>query len=139
MPIYEYRCEPCGKTYERALPVARRNEPQECTCGALCVKVLSPVKGFVQRDCCYDSPIDGRHITNRAQRRDDMDRHGCMEYEPGMKQDTERKRRDAEVQLERAAAETVERHIETLPTPRRERLANEIAAGATAEIVRKGA
>lgn len=33
----------------------------------------------------YRSPIDGRLITSRSQRRDDLKRNGCVEYEPSMR------------------------------------------------------
>ena len=32
----------------------------------------------------YKSPIDGRPITSRQARRDDMKRNGCVEYEPSL-------------------------------------------------------
>ena len=32
----------------------------------------------------YTSPIDGRVINSRSDRRDDLKRHGCVEYEPSM-------------------------------------------------------
>lgn len=32
----------------------------------------------------YQSPVDGRWITSRSQRRDDLKRNGCVEYEPSM-------------------------------------------------------
>jgi hypothetical protein len=32
----------------------------------------------------YASPIDGRMITTRSQRRDDLRRNGCVEYEPSL-------------------------------------------------------
>lgn len=32
----------------------------------------------------YKSPIDGREITSRSQRRDDLRANGCVEWEPGM-------------------------------------------------------
>jgi len=34
----------------------------------------------------YLSPVTGKPVTGRAQRRDDMKRHGCVDYEPSMKQ-----------------------------------------------------
>jgi hypothetical protein len=33
----------------------------------------------------YRSPIDGRPITSRSARREDLKRNGCVEYEPSMK------------------------------------------------------
>lgn len=32
----------------------------------------------------YASPIDGRMITSRSERRDDLKRNGCVEWEPSM-------------------------------------------------------
>lgn len=32
----------------------------------------------------YASPIDGRMITSRSERRDDLKRNGCVEYEPSL-------------------------------------------------------
>lgn len=32
----------------------------------------------------YASPIDGRMITSRSERRDDLKRNGCYEYEPSL-------------------------------------------------------
>lgn len=32
----------------------------------------------------YRSPIDGRPITSRTHRRDDLKRNNCVEYEPSM-------------------------------------------------------
>lgn len=32
----------------------------------------------------YQSPIDGRWITSRSERRDDLKRNNCVEYEPSL-------------------------------------------------------
>lgn len=32
----------------------------------------------------YPSPIDGRMITSRSERRDDLKRNNCVEFEPSM-------------------------------------------------------
>ncbi|TIL77011.1 MAG: hypothetical protein E5Y89_19870 [Mesorhizobium sp.] len=32
----------------------------------------------------YASPIDGRMITSRSERRDDLKRNNCVEYEPSL-------------------------------------------------------
>lgn len=32
----------------------------------------------------YTSPIDGRIITSRSERRDDLKRNNCVEYEPSL-------------------------------------------------------
>lgn len=33
----------------------------------------------------YLSPVTGKPITGRVQRREDMKRHGCVDYEPSLK------------------------------------------------------
>lgn len=92
---------------------------------------------FVQRDVCYDSPIDGRAITNRQARIEDMKRSGCIEYDPGMRQDSDRKLRERDEQLDRAVDETVERTVAEMPIRKRESLVNEIASGVDAEVTRQ--
>lgn len=40
---------------------------------------------FVMSDIeSYRSPVDGRVVNSRSDRRDDLKRHGCVEYEPSM-------------------------------------------------------
>lgn len=41
----------------------------------------------------YESPCDGRVIRTEADRREDMARNNCVAYEPGIKQDQERRER----------------------------------------------
>lgn len=93
--------------------------------------------GFVQGDVCYDSPIDGRAITNRHARVEDLKRSGCVEYDPGMRQDSERKAKERDVQLDRAVDATVERAVSEMPSRKRERLQSELQSGVTAEVVRQ--
>jgi hypothetical protein len=57
----------------------------------------------------YTSPIDGRLISGRKQRREDLKRNDCVEYDPGMREDAKRIRRDQERQFERSLSDTIER------------------------------
>lgn len=91
---------------------------------------------FVKADVHYQSPIDGRVIRSEHERRDDLARNGCIPYDPGMRQDNERRVIDEERSLDRSVDEFVEREYETMPSAKRERLANEMADGMTAEPVR---
>lgn len=93
---------------------------------------------FVQRDVCYDSPIDGRPITNRQARIEDMKRANCVEYDPGMKQDHERRIRESDAALDKRVDQHVDREVALMPTRQREKLAAELKHGAVADIVRKG-
>lgn len=91
---------------------------------------------FVKPDVRYASPIDGRPITSQAARVEDMKRSGCMEYEPGMRQDSDRRMKAEEEALDRKVDAFVEREIETMPTAKRERLAAELDGGSSPEVVR---
>jgi hypothetical protein len=84
----------------------------------------------------YHSPIDGRLITTAAQRREDMARNDCIEYEPGMRQDVDRNARNDELALDRAVDETFDREIAKMTAHKLERLDAEMSAGLTAEVAR---
>lgn len=131
MPTYQYECQ-CGATFDRVLPVAMYADPQTCECGKVASKVITPTWGYVQRECRYDSPIDGRPITSWRQRRDDLARNGCEEYDPGMKQDYHRRIERADADLERSIGATVEAEIETMGARKREKLQAELDSGVTA-------
>lgn len=130
--IYEYICT-CGAEFDRVLPVAEYQTPQFCECGKTAKRVISaPMLAFAQRECIYDSPVDGRAITSWAQRREDLARHGCQEYDPGMKQDYHRRIEKEQNQLERKLDATIEAEVDKMPTRKREMLQNELDGGATA-------
>jgi hypothetical protein len=57
----------------------------------------------------YTSPIDGRLISGRKQRREDLKRNHCVEYDPGMKDDAKRFRAEQERRFDRSLRETMER------------------------------
>ncbi len=94
---------------------------------------------FVRPDICYDSPIDGRHITNKYAREEDLKRHGCIEYDPEMKKDAARRRAEADAAIERQVDTHVEKTIMGMGQKQKERLTNELQAGMTPEIVRQTA
>ena len=103
----------------------------DCGKRILCAPMI-----FVRPDVCYDSPIDGRPITSRSARADDMARNGCIEYDPEMRKDNERRFAESERALDSSVDAFVEEQVEKMPGAKRERLANELAAGTDAEIVR---
>jgi putative FmdB family regulatory protein len=135
--IYEYSCKR-GHHFERVLAVADYQTPQICECGADSRRIISlPRLVKVSPDVRYDSPIDGRPITSMAQRRDDMARNNCQEYDPMMRQDAERFRARTEAALDAKMGETVEREIATMPGDKREKLGNELSSGAEIAIERR--
>jgi len=92
---------------------------------------------FVSQDVCYDSPIDGRPITSRAARLDDMARSGCIEYDPEMRKDADRRVKEQEAELDRSVDDYVEREFATMPVRKKEALAAEMQQGITVEPVRQ--
>lgn len=107
------------------------------TCKDKASKVfLKAPAGYVQPDICYDSPIDGRAITNKHARIEDLRRNECQEYDPGMKQDAERRRRDDEVALDKSVDASVDEFFATAGARKVEKLAEEMHAGASLEVNR---
>ena len=91
---------------------------------------------FVGRDIHYTSPVDGRVIRSKQERMDDLARHGCVEYDPGMKQDAERRQKEAYAAIDSGIERTVEETIHKMPSAKRERLANELSSGLDVQPVR---
>lgn len=132
MPTYDYECSN-GHAFERFLPLAEYTAPQTCDCGQVGQRVISaPMLIWGQRECVYDSPIDGRPITSWRQRQEDLKRNNCEEYDPGMRQDYERRLTSEQNALESKIESTIEAEIERLPARKRESLHNELHAGADA-------
>jgi hypothetical protein len=129
--LYEYEC-PAGHIFERVLPVSEYKAPQPCDCGQMGQRIISRTHGFVQRECVYDSPIDGRPVTSWAQRREDMARNNCQEYDPGMRQDYDRRIAREDAILDAKFEETIEAEIERMPSRKREQLQAELDGGAVA-------
>ena len=65
-----------------------------------------------------------------------MARNDCVEYEPGMRQDVDRRVAADELALYRAVDETFDREIAKMPTVKRELLETEMTAGMSAEAIR---
>lgn len=135
MPTYEYVC-PSGHKFEKILKLSSYKEPQQCECGEEGERVISPPMVFVSQDIRYTSPIDGRVITTRQQRQEDLAKSNCIPYDPGMKQDADRRRVESEMKLEKSLDATVEKQIHTMPARKREKLAAELQGGVTAEYTR---
>ncbi len=91
---------------------------------------------FISPDIHYDSPIDGRPITNLQARQEDLARSGCIPYDPEMRTDGERRQKEGEEKLDRQVDETVEQMVAKLPHRKLEKLAAEMEGGLTAEPIR---
>lgn len=137
MPLYEYECNSCGNKFEKTLPVALYQSTQHCMCGSDARKLLSAPSVFVPQNICYDSPIDGRPITSQRERDEDLKRADCVPWEPGIKQDGERRKKEADDALDAAVDSSVDKFIDSLPAHKRVELANELSSGAEATFIRQ--
>ena len=141
MPRYQYGCPKCG-VFERILRVSDHKNVIKCDCGEDARQIITPVTVVIPSHMsatgvsAYESPVSGQVITTQRQRANDLAASGCMEYEPGIKQDADRRVIDDEKRLDAAVDETFEREFSAMTSEKRESLMNEIAAGASAETVR---
>jgi hypothetical protein len=75
MPTYVFSC-PRGHQFELFRNIRDFVREAPCECGETGRLVVQRTIGYVQGECRYDSPIDGRPITSWAQRKDDLARAG---------------------------------------------------------------
>jgi putative FmdB family regulatory protein len=135
MPCYEFKCRN-GHEFERVLPIADYQQPQQCECGAEGRRILSLPTLMVKQDVSYQSPIDGRTVNSERARRNDLARSNCIPYETGMKQDYMRRMERDDASLDKQVDSTVEAEISRMPIRKREKLEAELKGGASAEPIR---
>ena len=138
MPTYEYRCAN-KHTATKFFRVKDYVEAVDCEkCDLAAVRVFTaPAMVKAAVDVCYDSPIDGRPITNHAARREDMKRNNCIEYDPEMKKDCARRQQERDAAMDAAVEETVCREIAKMPKQKKAQLIKEVVhQGADAAVVR---
>jgi putative FmdB family regulatory protein len=133
MPRYVYRCNDCGE-FERVLSVSQHSPIAICNCGEIAKQVITaptvviPSHMSATGVSAYESPTTGKIITNMRERRNDLAASGCIEYDPGMKQDSDRRAIDEEKALDRAVDETVEREFASMSGDKIEQLAKEVVS-----------
>jgi putative FmdB family regulatory protein len=124
VPIYAYLC-PCGTEFDRFLKLVDSDQPQYCECGREAPKFIKPVSIHVDAPA-YQSPASGKWITSRAERREDLRATNCVEWEPGMKEEHQKRLAAEDAALDRKVEDHVEKEILSMPAAKRERLANEV-------------
>lgn len=138
MPTYSYRCD-CGARFDRVLPVRLYAEPQTCECGKVATKQLSRPMVIIPAEISFKSPVDGAEITSKQAWLEDMARHNCIEYDPGMKQDYLRSQEESAKSLERSIDCAVDETIDAMPARKKEILEQELRAGADLDFSRQTA
>jgi len=125
MPIYEYKCKN-GHKFDAFLKVSDYSKEQHCDCcGEIGVKQLSLPMVHVDIPA-YQSPSSGKWITSRTERREDLKRTNCVEYEPSMVQEVEKKRKVEDRELDKKIDEHVETTISKMSTREQEQLGSEL-------------
>lgn len=74
----------------------------------------------------YQSPITGKWIDGRVARRNDLAASNCVEYDPGMRSEQDKRHAQEDAQLDKKVDDIVEREIYNMPTEKREKLAVEL-------------
>ena len=137
MPLYTYSCEN-GHQFDRILKLKDYKQPQICECGLPAKRKIMPtmVNCDMQPWDRYISPVSGKPITSYKERREDMAKHDCVDYEPSLKKHIKRDSEEAERKLEKAMDETVESEIMKMDSSKVEGLASELESGADCEYQR---
>lgn len=135
MPTYRHSCDN-GHDFDLVLRFSELEKPQFCECGSPATRVICAPMVFVQADICYDSPVTGEPVTSKQKRVEDLKRNGCIEYDPGMKQDYQRRIKDDEKRMDAKVDAFVEQQFSQMPARKLERLESELKSGVAAEATR---
>lgn len=137
MPIYVYKCEN-GHEFDVFKSIKDLDTPTYCSCGLEAQRKIVPtmINCDIQPWDYYESPASGKPITSYKERKEDMARTGCVDYDPGMKTDYKKRINRMDAELDKKVEETVEREWDKMDTTKREKLANELLSGAEAKIER---
>lgn len=119
--IYESRCNSCGKLYEYIKPASQYLDSPFC-CGERTEKViLNAPMGHVV-NIHYTSPIDGKPITTKQARIDDLKRNNCRPWE-GLEQEKkvaqERKKYEEKIEDKKLESAAVQAWQSLKPEQRR--------------------
>jgi hypothetical protein len=87
MPIYESVCMKCGGYHEYIATISNCLDTPICCDTKTEKRIFSSPMGMVDIPA-YESPATGKWITSRSERREDLKRSGCREWEGA---DVERK------------------------------------------------
>ena len=137
MPIYVYQCKD-GHQFDVYKSIKNIDRKEVCKCGKSADRKIVPtmINCDMQTWNRYVSPTTGKLITSYRERREDMARSNCVEYDPGMKRDYDNGVKRADEKLEKSIDQTVEREWEKMPSSKKERLANELSSGVDIEVTR---
>lgn len=134
MPTYLLKCDN-EHYFDRYLKLAHYNDPQTCDCGAPAKRqITAPMIAPMFED--YESPIDGKPITSKAKRIEDLARSGCVPYETGVVENSTKIWKDSEAKLEQEFDKTIDMEISKMSAKQQDKLDQELRSGADIEYKR---
>jgi putative FmdB family regulatory protein len=136
MPLYDYKCATCGRKKAIFLKLAELDSIQECPQCSFPMNRLISAPAVLGDYPAYTCPITGKLIEGRRAHLENLKKHDCRVFEPGEVDSFQHRRAQEEAQLDQALEATADEFIYNLPPEKKEQLANEMAAGVTADIVR---
>ena len=125
MPTYIYSNDCCGR-FEKFSAIKEHKNTVFCKCGNIALQVITKPMLIIPGDINYLSPIDGRPITNKRERAEDLARHGCIEYDPCMKQDADRRIKESDKALDDAIDQAVHEGIASFSPEKQAQLALDV-------------
>ena len=130
MPTYVFECSK-GHRFDIYLKLKDYNTTQKCKCGEDAHRITVPT--MLSPDIApwdaYVSPASGEYITSYKQRREDMRRTNSIDYDPSMKTEFEKERKNKEYKLDKKLDDTVDRLFEHMPSKKKEMLERELTHG----------
>lgn len=134
-----HRCK-CGEVFETPKDRVDFQFAPCPECGEMANRITKrPPPFFVKGQFdAYESPITGEVITSMRQREKEMKEHGCVDYEPTLRKEIDANAKREEQKLEKMVDETVDYEISNMPARKREKLEQELTAGADINYERLG-
>ena len=120
MPTYRFRCSACSRVEDVVRSIEGRNSPLDC-CGPMERVIVAPAL-FVPMEIRYTSPIDGKPITSKQARIEDLKRSGSRPWE-GLdqeKKESARKEQYADKALDESLTKTASEAFYQLPQSKRD-------------------
>jgi len=135
MPLYDCRCLD-GHKFERMIKLADFEAPIICACGTTAHRVISAPMFSVEQ-VGYTCPVTGKYIGSKRQHEENLRQQDCRVFETGEKELAQKRIAEQEAAFEKSVDQTVEKNFWSMPSDKREKIANELESGVDLAIERK--